>query len=538
MGVTYNQEIKNKSRQRLISHAILALTSERNESFLVSKDHFNRITDHFNALMHQGVGPGEFDFHNIYNWMFHGAKGSWIDFYDSICTPKTAGELKVLYLSGPEPLNDIEVLCDHGIRLENIWAIESDRNNYNAALADLKEAQVHIKIHRGKLNEFFEVVNHEFDIIYYDACSPIISPNGSPLEVLKQIFANRRLTSLSVLITNFAEPKENYNWGDILGSWFCTKDTYEVPKADNKLGWETFMKVDSFADYSKYITENLHEYYDVFLTHFISTFAAEMVPMWQTLSLGSFQNKYLLNEQALFKKLQAIRDYKIEVDKLEEFINQVPHFALAIEAYSLLNWTNMIRTKLPESDVLNRFLSDKKKQVSLEDALYVGTLLKRFEENESGFKTFIMDICSDQLRKLLTNIDFFDRKMRITCDIPMKNLFVELLYGIYGYPYIAHAGKSLSLKYKAKETTMFSNVFVFDQCRYLYDYLPTPDLWESFFENKAHQTIIRGSIDGIRRNHIELNSSLFIWGFIEGVFGEFGLTTLSERENLNQTHPL
>ncbi len=58
----------------------------------------------------------------------------------------------------------------------------------------------------------------------------------------------------------------------------------------------------------------------------------------------------------------------------------------------------------------------------------------------------------------------------------MKNLIVELLFGLYGFPYIAHAGKSLSLKYKAKKTWMFSDVSIFDQCCYLYDYIPTLNL--------------------------------------------------------------
>jgi hypothetical protein len=535
MDVTYNQDVKKESRERLISHAIEALTSNRNESYLVSKDHFTKITDHFNTLMHQCVGPGNIDFHNTYNWLFFGGKNSWLKFYDSICIPKTATELRVLYLSGPEPLNDIEVLCNHGIRLENIWAIESNKSTYEEALESLKEAEIHIKIHRGKLEEFFELVNHEFDIIYYDACSPIISPNGSPLDVLKQVFMNKRLTSLSVLITNFAEPGENYNWGDLMGCWFGTKDTYEVPKADIELGWENFFKVGHFDQYSQHINQHQLEYYDNFLTHFIPAFAAEIIPMWQTISLGSLQNKYLLIGQELFAKLNAIRNHSVKVDKLDDWFMETPHFALAVDAYPLLNWANLIRDRLPKADIMNRFLDNKRKQVTLEDALYVGTLLKRFEESESGFKTFILDICSEQFKNLLTRLDFFDRPMRITCDIPMKNLLVDLFYGLYGYPYIAHAGKTLSIKYKAKETTMFSNVFVFDQCRYLYDYLPTPDLWESFFKNIAHQTIIRGCIDGILRNHIELNSSLFKWGFIEGAYGEFGMASLNERIDLNET---
>lgn len=125
--------------------------------------------------------------------------------------------------------------------------------------------------------------------------------------------------------------------------------------------------------------------------------------------------------------------------------------------------------------------------------------------------------------------------MHLTCDIPMKNLYIELLIGLYGHPYIAHASKSISLKYKAKETWMYSDVFIFDQCRYLYDFLPTLDLWQSFFQNWAKQVIVRGCIDGIRRNHLHLNTELFKWGFIEGVYGnEFGQANLADRINLNE----
>jgi hypothetical protein len=533
MSETYNQEIKKQSRERLIKHAIAALTTDRHNSFLVTKDHFEKITDHFNSMMHRAIGPEYFDFHNKYNWQFFGGKESWYRFYDSLCARKTAAELKVLYLSGPEPLNDIDVLCNHGIGLENIWAIESEKEDYQSALEALIAARIHIKIHRGKLDEFFELVSHEFDIVYYDACSPIFSPKGSPTEVLKQLFINKRLTGLSVLITNFSEPKDNYNWGDVLGSWFSTKYAYEVPPADEELGMEIFRKMEHFNYYSNYINEHLDAYYDTFLTHFIPAFAGEIVPMWQTVSLAALQNRYLLKQNELFEKLSEIRNIKIKVDDLEEMINHIPHFALAVDAYPLLNWSNMIRDKFPNEHLLNRFLNDKRKKVSLEDAIYVGSLLKRFEETSGGFKTFISDICSDNLTALLTELDFFDRPLRITCDIPMKNLLVELLYGIYGYPHIAHAGKTLSLKYRAKETTMYSNVFVFDQCRYLYDYLPTPDLWGSFFENYAHQTIIRGCIDGICRNHIDLNSSLFLWGFIEGICDKFGAAELGRREDLN-----
>jgi hypothetical protein len=317
-----------------------------------------------------------------------------------------------------------------------------------------------------------------------------------------------------------------------MGCWFATKDSDEVPGVDERFGWEIAQKIGNFDNYSKFINKYLGLYYDKFITHFISAFAGEIIPMLQMASLSSVQHKYLLTGQSLFDQLKTIRNYEPKGDSLESLLFDIPHYALAVDAYPLLNWANLVREKLPQTDALNVFLSSKRKLASVEDAMYIGTLLKRFEESDGGYKTFIKEICSPPFKEMLEKMDFFDREMRITCDIPMKNLFVELFYGLYGFPYLANTEKNLALKYKAKETTMYSNVFVFDQCRYLYDFLPTPDLWESFFKNFANQTIIRGCIDGIRRNHIYLNSALFKWGFIEGISEKFMIADLDARKEL------
>lgn len=530
---TYNQNTKNEAREELVKHAIQSLTCDREDIFLVSKEHFTKITDHFNALLMRSIGSNNFDFINKYNWLFFGGKNSWFEFYESICKPKLASELKLLYLSGPEPFNDIDILCNNGIRLENIWAIESDKKIYEQALKSLIDAEIQIKIHRGSLADFFEFTNHEFDIIYFDACTPILSPSQSPLEIIKQIFLNRRLTGLSALITNFGEPKNNYNWGDILATWFATKEFYEVPSEDDEFGMSSLEKSAAFSSYSNFINQHLDSYYDTFLTHFIPVMGSEIIPMWQLSSLGSVQSNHLLNEQMLQKELKAIKAHKIDAGTTKEILLQIQHYLLAIDAYPLLNCARLVNENLSKDHALRRFIDSPRRKMTIEDALYIGSLLKRFEEGDTGFKTFIYNICGNRLKDTITKLDFFDRYMNITCDIPMKNLLIELLIGLYGHPYIVHAGKTLGLKCKAKETWMYSNVFVFDQCRYLYDFLPTLDLWESFFKNLPNQTIIRACIDEIRRGHLSLNNSLFKWGFIEGVYGEFSYSPLPERTNLN-----
>jgi hypothetical protein len=529
----YNQGVKVLARERLIKHAITALTEDRAESFLVSKEHFDAITAHFNRQWPKVLKPGFSSFVSDFSRLFKTKKNRWYEFYDNVCKGKIASELKILYLSGPEPLLDVAVFCDCGVLPQNIWAIESDRGTYEKALESLKESRVFVKIHRGSLAEFFELTNHEFDIVYFDACSPLLSPNQNPLETLKQIFINRRLTSLSCLITNFSEPRDNYNWGEILASWYVTKEYYQVPEQDNSYSSNSLDKSVMFADYAKYIAMHRDSYYEHFITHFIATFASEITPIWQTCALGSIQNNHLLNEQLLSKKLKEMMTFLADESDVRKYIKETQHYKLSVETYPLLNWARMIHENLQHEHVLNRFIQSTRKKMPMSDAMYIGSLLKRFEETKSGFRTFITDICSNALNKTLEGLDFFDRDFRVTCDIPMKNLFVELLFGLYGHPYIGNVSKNLSLKYKAKETWMYSNAFVFDQCRYLYDFLPTLDLWEGFFEDWVNQTIIRGCIDGIRRNHLNLNENLFLWGFIEGVPSEFDIPTLAPRENLS-----
>lgn len=47
---TYKQNLKNEAREKLVKHAIQSLTDERHSSFLVSQEHFIKITDHFNKM--------------------------------------------------------------------------------------------------------------------------------------------------------------------------------------------------------------------------------------------------------------------------------------------------------------------------------------------------------------------------------------------------------------------------------------------------------------------------------------------------------
>ena len=79
---------------------------------------------------------------------------------------KEPGDLKVLYLSGPEPLNNLSVLMKFGINPHNVWAIESDKRTFDVALKPLQESGIPLKLHLGTLSKFFETYNSGISISF------------------------------------------------------------------------------------------------------------------------------------------------------------------------------------------------------------------------------------------------------------------------------------------------------------------------------------------------------------------------------------
>ena len=131
----------------------------------------------------------------------------WISFHRSVVGRKKVEDIRVLYLCGPEPLNDLNVFTRCGINIHNVWAVTGS-DDYASALDQIKKNCVALKLHRGSLKEFFERFNESFDIIYYDACGPFCGGKPNTLEPVINIFQNERLTSPGILITNFCQPPE------------------------------------------------------------------------------------------------------------------------------------------------------------------------------------------------------------------------------------------------------------------------------------------------------------------------------------------
>lgn len=526
----YTQKEKNEARNKLIIGAIERLTIKRRDSVLVGEKDTEKMIEHFIELINLYLKRQDLELPDDF---CKDLKIKSKQIINSRYQEKDKMDLKVLYLSGPEPANDLKILLENGVRASNIWAIEGDNQTHRQALENLKENNYYIKIHKGSLKDFFELCPEQFDIIYYDACTPIFSNEYNPLLVLEKLFANRRLTELSVLITNFSEPNEKLweEWGKLLACWYTSRYE-ECPQSTHELFSDIDSRLIDIEGYSRFIAQRIPEYYSDFIRRFVSSLASEIVPFSKITTFKALNSKLFKDNK--FEDLLK----KKKVDKTtqpEDLLNIIPHYMLSPQSYPLLTWALLIQENLPLNHPINKFLLENKNRIF--NSILVCTHLKSFEEYYSGFNTFFKEIYSEQLLKVMNDIDFFDREIRLTLDIPMKNLIAELLIGQYSFPYISNSDQHYSVKYKAdgKNTWMYSDIFVFDQCRYLYDLLPSLELIENYFKNNIdEQIIMRCFIDGILRKHSSYNHNIFQYGFIESLYDEkYGYSILKERENLN-----
>ena len=56
----------------------------------------------------------------------------------------------------------------------------------------------------------------------------------------------------------------------------------------------------------------------------------------------------------------------------------------------------------------------------------------------------------------------------------------------------------------------------FDECRYLYDWLPTIDQMKNAFSNKSWQYVFRFALDGLVKKRLNYNNEFFFQGTVIG----------------------
>lgn len=492
----YLEKEKIEARKSALETAIKYLTIERNQSTLASIDYVQKVKNH---LIKYGT---KYDIEFAKKLSDKNIQ-YWENFYSSIVTNKTAKQLKVAYLCGPNPENDINEFVKYGLLPENIWGFESDEFLYDkAVISTLSSKYPFIKLHKGNISNFFKYSPLKFDIIYLDFCATL----PKSISTLTSLFHYHVLNSPGILITNFSFPEknkfrdkrgfiDNRGWKNIVSlsaSYLYPKPFMEnIDAEDDDDNYDNCSESASALGYScndflNFAFQNDTFIYSQFITRVIHDLASFIVPYYNFAS-----NKYFLD---IF-----FCDYnkKLPQDFYESLIEGSPEEYPILFSFSPFNLSNEFcnfHKHFYERLSINSDAEDLKNKLELMYCLIVDTPKNLYNK---------------KLKQLSERYKDWHTKTHQFCDPFTFHHLQDLLIRQLCIPYDYNTERNKRWTYKAKQTRMFMDLFLFDECRYVYDWLPTLDMLEKGLEKIQRQLIYRFALDALSKHRRWYNSEFF-----------------------------
>ncbi|MFC7348292.1 hypothetical protein ACFQO9_16355 [Chryseobacterium zhengzhouense] len=487
MTKAYKEASKQQVRNEALKFAILTLTKNRYRSTIARKTYVRDIKKY---LQTQGTNYDK----EISSLLLESEIDKWEAFYESIIKKKKASELRVAYLSGPNPENDIEILVNNGIMPENIWAFESDNKTYtNAVISALDSQFPFVKIYKGRIENYLKLLPFKFDIIYLDFCSTIASEKT--ISVIRDIFQFQKLDTLGILITNFSLPnKSNEENKDYRENLNLLSANYLYPKSFTEhytgLGGGYRESAECHSIYQKEFLQiakrNERTFYSQFITRILYDLPSVLIPYQRLASNESLINLFFKN----FNKSSFDRDYQEDI--------------MCFPNENSLVWglSNFLIQKQSFDSLFTRF----KTQLSIDS-----NAQKLFEKIELVCY-FITEqlkdgLHSDKLEKINKSWKAFDKY--VFCDVFLFHQLKDILIGQLTSPYFYNVDWTKRWTYKAKETEMFMDLITYDECRYIFDWMPTLDMFEEGVEDWNRQLSLRFAMDSITKQRRWYNEEFF-----------------------------
>ena len=503
----YNQEVKNECRSRLIEHAVRCLTEERQTSACVKKDHVRKVWDHLckskelNCFLEQERCDIEEEI------------TQWEKFHDSQIQTRKPSDLRVCYLAGENPINDLEVFMNHGILCQNVWAIEKDAKTLEIAWEKISKSRTrNIRLFKGDFKDNLKEFQGQFDIIYFDACGSLPSRKQNTLKAIGYVFLYNKLTSPGVLITNFSFPPKQQEQGasqdqerERLGH--LTREYLKCRLEDTKV------KENPDADVHQFKPSD-EEYYSDYVTYQVIDTAYMFIPAQRMFS----SNKQSLWDQIFVEQ----KDFFNYARKNLGHTNGRPSLCKTAEKSAPRKLASALKDckcqlcKAWVTEIFPDWRSSKLKNEKV-SSLVLTHLLSYCPE--LIFKFANDQFISKCLRPLIESL--IEKTFSKFSDPPTAEattgLVAGLLYGQMAYPSFPVVDKLLRLKYTARERQMFADVFVFDKCRYVYEQFPTVDCSEHAINEPKQQMVFRMVVDGLRKHVAYICHDIFQLCNVAGV---------------------
>ena len=506
MAYTYKQETKNIVRHAVIRKAVETLTAKRSDACCVRRSYVRDLYEHFLSLQetHEQEEAFKIDISYIREW----------ERIHTISTGiKRPDELSVCYLSGPEPENDFLEFVSLGVLPQNIWAFECERQTYLQAIKSVDgSSYIQPKIIKTSIENFFRDTPKTFDIVYIDACASLISSQHA-LRCVSSLFQNHRLNSPGVLISNFAfldadcdHEKDQYI--DMITRYNLIRKHY------NATLYEKSGKILFSSDYDKVqksVSSNLEDAYGNFVTAMICNAASITIP-----TLRFCNSNYLQTVSSSVPTRHKTYDSLV--------VNSIKYNTL-YKYLSMNCFLNQRNAEFPGINKLNTLAAELSGTQSHYDLLSSARKLYEIKNDNSSISA-----------NLLEATDFFDnsRTLYQFLDKPNRILLIDAIINQLAYPMHYAVDKALRFTYVAKTKRMFTDLMLFDECRYIYDWLPSVDQIAKSFSNPSWQYTFRFALDGLIKQRINYNDEFFFQGsIISKTEPQFEAQTFPERKKIN-----
>ncbi|WP_289374902.1 hypothetical protein [Paenibacillus silvae] len=534
----YLQSEKNIVRKEALGRAIDILTINRDSSTIATLDYFDEVE---RFMLKDSSNPNDV---LIANTLSEKDKFAWKKHYKSILGKKQSDELRVAYLSGPNPENDLNELIELGILPENVWAFESENDVYDEAVMNLLFTYPQMKIHKGKISSFFENSAIKFDIIYLDFCGTFFSSSKSNknISTLISLLENHRLNSPGSLVTNYAYISDE-NDPEVKKLIAKVVALYLYPKAYADFGGSADEQGYDFYEWYNKVEGNVMNYYSEFIRRFMMDLTAVYVPFIRICKSEDYFKMFfnaddkrleLCNRNLFEYRWDDIDNDNREVSfKLED--DYGGHLAESMNHYSIPWFIDMSEVKnvntLYEDEVTNDRSMLKDFFEEFYDERFRKTtknMLTQIFQNNERYKSRFCAMLYMLISSEYGNECYSERLLRVyeldwniysiqACDVFTFQSVAGLLIGQMAVPYHINVNKSLGWQYKAKETIMMTDLFVLDECRYIYDMMPTIDMLPVRMTDLSPQICYRFALDALDKNHIRYNPEIFFGCAVVGV---------------------
>ncbi len=505
---SYQQEEKEKSRELVWEHVISSLTYKRLQSTIVTPEILNEFTLKCSNTTNEIYQSDNFTFNQL------NRNQDWVEYHNSLYSTKRPSDLKVAFFCGPEPVNDLKHLLSRGVRTENVWAFEIDKENYQKAKNAIYELGIFINIFEGNLSDFIKSNPQKFDIVYLDFTNSLLSKKNNALLLLNSMFESSFISDLSNVIVNTCYPDNTKENVAFLSRFFGSKKWMHrsiLNSDEGDIFHESFDAhgIHGNEEVEKVIASKFSEAYSDFSSAIPDLFSNVINPISKIRKLPTL-NKKIFNSEKIDKELARLS----RTDWSNYDTDDEGGFDLIMSADNYAYWhfaNNMIEEKIkPLAHFFSSTIVNEK--YTAFDTIKLYSLMHSIEE---GY----FDAFSDDILQIVTQIEnnTIEKqtgRIGLFCDIPMKHLWYSLLIGKYGYPYHINYNNHKRYDYTAKERKMCLDIFTFDRCRSLYDYIPSFEFIPDFFKDPHRQLVIRCYMDKIFKTQFNYNDSFYSWGHV------------------------